>query len=249
MMAGETKPAPFLKQTKKKKDCFNRREASVIDSYFIHTFYPTPSIFRVKRWQSPVSSLPLLTPACPSSFSVPKSPRPTNPPISFGKKRPSGSTLSIQQACNTQVCLNPGFPHMPFIVLPVRLAWVVRAFAKHLWKWPLSHLWLTTFYKGRDRKTEGKRKSQHTKPTIQNAKYFIFFLNTATLIIAKQKFSRQQSLLQCTCLAWLYWVIFLLCLQKPTAAQWVTSLEGHLSPSTLWVPPPISCLLFYPQNL
>lgn len=57
---------PFL--NRQKKDCFNRKEASVIDSYFIHTFYPTPSILRVKRWQSPVNSLPHWAPAHPVPY-------------------------------------------------------------------------------------------------------------------------------------------------------------------------------------
>lgn len=52
---------PLLKQTKK-KDCFNRREASVIDANFIHTFYPTPSILAVKMTESSYSSPAWLPP-------------------------------------------------------------------------------------------------------------------------------------------------------------------------------------------
>lgn len=54
---GRTHKEEGSKQTK--KDCFNRREASVIESYFIQTFYPTPSIFGAKRWQARLTFFPL----------------------------------------------------------------------------------------------------------------------------------------------------------------------------------------------
>lgn len=160
-MAGETKPAPLLKQTKK-KDCFNRREASVIDSYFIHTFYPTPSIFRVKRWQSPVNALPLSPP-----------PSRRTPPILFlstqTTKAYQPTRFDVQATALEKDFLTEGLPkfrctwglafvNITLTGLSVGLAWLVRAFANHLLKPPLSHSWLATFYKGGDGKTEGNRK-------------------------------------------------------------------------------------------
>lgn len=98
-MAGETKPAPLLKQTKK-KDCFNRREASVIDAYFIRTFYPIPSIFRVKRWQHSYSS-PFWPP--PIFFYYTQNTRayqPTHPPFPVCENSTWGG-LSILWACQS----------------------------------------------------------------------------------------------------------------------------------------------------
>lgn len=169
-MAGETKPAPFFK-TDQKKDCFNRREASVIDSYFIHTFYPTPSIFRVKRWQSPVNSPPPQAPTHPAPLYPNHQGPPTTPTLG---QQPYGTTSSIWWACKAQVCLGIGFHHVTLTGLPVRLAWVVRAFANHLLKWPLSHSWLTTFHEEGDRKTSGNRNKSTRQTNIQNVKYFIF---------------------------------------------------------------------------
>lgn len=79
------KASPLLKQTK--KDCFNRREASVIDAYFIHTFYPTPSIFRVKRWQSSYSS-PFRPP--PTLFYYTQNTRAHQPTLSSLQEQPYG---------------------------------------------------------------------------------------------------------------------------------------------------------------
>lgn len=147
-----------------------------------------------------------------------------------------------------QVDLSTSLYHDTVTGLPIWLACLVRTLESHLRALPFCCWWLTTFYTGGNRRCEAAEKSQQTGLTTQEGKHFISF-DTAGHIIHTQSSPGGQSLHQCTCLAWVWRVIFLLCLQKSMATQWTASLEGHLSPSTLWIPLPTPCLPFYPQNL
>lgn len=170
-MAGETKPGPFLKQTKKKIVLIGEKHQSLILTSFTLSIQPHPSSeWRVDRAQLTFS---LFRPP-PILLLYTQTTKAYRPTISVCRQQPCGTTLSTWWACKAQVCLRTSFHRITLIELPVRLAWLLRAFATHLLKWPLSHSWLTIFHKGGDGRLKAREKSQHTKPTIQNVKYFIF---------------------------------------------------------------------------
>lgn len=149
-MAGETKPAPFLKQTKKKIVLIGEKHQSLILTSFTLSIQPHPS----SEWRDDRAQLTfsLFRPP-PILLLYTQTTKAYQPTISVCRQQPYRATLSIWWACKAQVYLRTGFRHITLIGLPVRLAWLVQAFANHLQKRPLSHSWPTAFYKGGDGKT------------------------------------------------------------------------------------------------
>lgn len=152
-MAGETKPTPFLKQTKKKIVLIGEKHQSLILTSFTHSIQPHPS----SEWRDDRAQLTL------SHFGPPpillhytqttKAYQPTHFNLQETVLWTTEHIFLPNGLAEAQVCLSTSFHHITLRGLPVRSAWLVRAFANHLQKRPLSHSWLTTFYKASNGKT------------------------------------------------------------------------------------------------
>lgn len=186
----EKQSQPPSKTDKKKKDCFNRKEASVIDAYFICTFYPTPSIFRVKRWQSTVTALP--SGPHTSCSTIPKTPGLSTYPFQHERTALWVAFLSCGLA-KAQVDLSASLYHDTVTGLPIWLACLVRTLENHLQALPFCCWWLNTFYTGGNRRCEAAEKKSTNWTSNPERKTF-HFLSTLLATLSTHKVLQAGSL-------------------------------------------------------
>lgn len=140
---------PFKNRQKKKKIVLiGEKHQSLILTSFTLSIQPHPS----SEWRDDRAQLTLSLCRPPPILLLCTKSTKTHRPTLFNLPATALQNDSVWWACKPQVYLSTCFHHTTSVGLPVRLPWLFRAFTSHL-RWPLSHSWLTTFYKGADEKT------------------------------------------------------------------------------------------------
>lgn len=143
----------------------------------------------MKRWQSPVNSLPLPAPAHTAPLYPTHQGLPTHPFQSASNSHPARLFLSHGLA-KAQGYSGTSLHHVTLIGMAIRSARLARAFASLL-KRPLSHSQLTTFYNGGAGKTLRQQKKVN-KPNQQSRMENIsLFLKCYCSRYLQTEFSRQ----------------------------------------------------------